>query len=1068
MPTQLLLDANEQMQSIKAALTAEMDLAQGLYVRSVFAEASTDKHPSLNGRKLGLDRSLFALETIGFDLNHRARTGNISALRQPAWHELVWPAYRIRRILSRAEVAGQVEDAIDLAFNEALDGVVANRQPELRLHLAEIDLNTQSPVALRWDRFVEREVKRAFLLIVRKKDGHADIMSALQVIADLRRLQPEREGPLAGISKDEDRQIAARVTLAMYNCAKAVELTAQFTIGQATSRGEQRLSAEGVQIETDLFVFNARELLCSIDHTRRILIGRLGQACRALVDSSVYAQTLPTFVRRFMKQVATRKDKPILELWHAQREALNKQLLDPTRSAIVISLPTSSGKTLLAEMAIAQAFADAPQSHIVYLAPTRALVTQVSLTLRRDLGPLEMSVRVATPAFELDPVEDAVLRGNYNVLVTTPEKLDLLLKTNHPSVEDLSLVIVDEAHVLAEEERGARLELLLATLRRERTDCRFILLTPFAKNAADLAHWLGADRSAPVVIDWKPNDRVIGAFMPRNKRGVHELFFETLASAHSDCPPGIAVDVVRLPQRLTKKRDMAIAAAMHWASKKNGGVLLLASSRNGAAECATEIAARTSQQTSQPAIDLVARFLDTETGAEHPLSPLLRKGVAFHHAGLSSEARYFVERLVEDGQIQMLCATTTLAHGVHFPLSAVIIEGYVRRYQHRGRWHTENIKPWEMWNIVGRAGRALEDSLGSVGFIANSRGEVRKIQDFLKQDAGTVVSALAGMIQALQNRSVSFDLNQVGANQAFSAFLQYVLHAVSVAGYETARRNIAALLRASFAYAEIERQNPALADTFMRIATQYLDFLLERKGDSLAGFVKIADGTGFSSPSVDLLWGEWRTGYRLRMEDWRADTLFSRQAPSNVLVNIMNTLGRVPEVHLGNRETGPFNPERIARIAAAWVGGESIIEIARREYGGDILGCSHHLYGTLTGLVSWGIQAIERVVFAGVETENQDDIQLLPAMVLHGVRSKHAVGLCMLNVPRLAAEGLGQTALKNGVALTGIETWIRQADEKTWQQSLPRDARISGAECRLLWQVIDGQREWADLNLPKA
>ena len=63
--------------------------------------------------------------------------------------------------------------------------------------------------------------------------------------------------------------------------------------------------------------------------------------------------------------------------------------------------------------------------------------------------------------------------------MTTPDKLDLPIKSDHESVEDISLVIVDEAHNLADNKRGAGIELLLATLRRER-ECRFLLMTPFA------------------------------------------------------------------------------------------------------------------------------------------------------------------------------------------------------------------------------------------------------------------------------------------------------------------------------------------------------------------------------------------------------------------------------------------------------------------------------------------------------------------------------------------------------------------------------------------------------------
>lgn len=66
-----------------------------------------------------------------------------------------------------------------------------------------------------------------------------------------------------------------------------------------------------------------------------------------------------------------------------------------------------------------------------------------------------------------------------DILVSTPEKLDLLIRRNHPSVNEISLFIIDEAHTIGNGQRGARLELLMAILKRERPNAKFMLLSPF-------------------------------------------------------------------------------------------------------------------------------------------------------------------------------------------------------------------------------------------------------------------------------------------------------------------------------------------------------------------------------------------------------------------------------------------------------------------------------------------------------------------------------------------------------------------------------------------------------------
>jgi len=96
-------------------------------------------------------------------------------------------------------------------------------------------------------------------------------------------------------------------------------------------------------------------------------------------------------------------------------------------------MPTSTGKTLLAEFAIAQAFeAYKGQARVVYLTPTRALATQIRRTLSEDLRPLGIDVSTAGSAFEEDPYELNLLQMSDGVVVATPEKMDLMLRA-HPS-----------------------------------------------------------------------------------------------------------------------------------------------------------------------------------------------------------------------------------------------------------------------------------------------------------------------------------------------------------------------------------------------------------------------------------------------------------------------------------------------------------------------------------------------------------------------------------------------------------------------------------------------------------
>ena len=161
----------------------------------------------------------------------------------------------------------------------------------------------------------------------------------------------------------------------------------------------------------------------------------------------------------------------MFELLPPQRAALLEQgLLDQAKTAIVIDLPTSGGKTLLAQFRMLQALNqfDADKGWIAYVAPTRALCTQITRRLRLDFTPIGIQVEQLTAAVDVDTFEDELLTQSthqFSILVATPEKLSLIIRNKKVKGRPLALVVMDEAHNLESEGRGLRIELLLATVK---------------------------------------------------------------------------------------------------------------------------------------------------------------------------------------------------------------------------------------------------------------------------------------------------------------------------------------------------------------------------------------------------------------------------------------------------------------------------------------------------------------------------------------------------------------------------------------------------------------------------
>src|SRR5580704_3322032 len=109
---------------------------------------------------------------------------------------------------------------------------------------------------------------------------------------------------------------------------------------------------------------------------------------------------------------------------------------------------------------------------------------------------------------------DASDEGRFHVLVTTPEKLHLVIR-NKAVQRPLVLVVLDEAHNIEDEDRGLRVELLLATIKGDCPKANFLLLMPFVPNAGDLALWLSPENGKTISIGtsaWQPNERLVGLF----------------------------------------------------------------------------------------------------------------------------------------------------------------------------------------------------------------------------------------------------------------------------------------------------------------------------------------------------------------------------------------------------------------------------------------------------------------------------------------------------------------------------------------------------------------------------
>src|SRR5581483_12072232 len=144
--------------------------------------------------------------------------------------------------------------------------------------------------------------------------------------------------------------------------------------------------------------------------------------------------------------------------------------------SLAIRMPTSAGKTRVAELAIVHTLVTQPGSKCVYIAPFRALANEIEESFANLFHDLGYGASTVPGGYDQDEMGEQ-LASTDDVLVLTPEKLDLLFRLRAELLNQVALIVIDEGHIVADRERGPKFELLVSRLRRRVPSARFLMMS---------------------------------------------------------------------------------------------------------------------------------------------------------------------------------------------------------------------------------------------------------------------------------------------------------------------------------------------------------------------------------------------------------------------------------------------------------------------------------------------------------------------------------------------------------------------------------------------------------------
>ncbi len=421
------------------------------------------------------------------------------------------------------------------------------------------------------------------------------------------------------------------------------------------------------------------------------------------------------------------KREGIRYLYPPQEEAIEKIFQGRN---LVVSIPTASGKTLIAYMAILRAFTRGLKS--VYIVPLRALAMEKYEELRRFE---KFGMKVALAIGDYD--SPAGYLKHYDVVIATSEKMDSILRHDLDYAYTLGVVVVDEVHLMGEEERGPTLEMVLSKIRALNDEAQVIALSATIRNSEEIAAWLNAEH---IYSEFRPVPLRLGVY-----------FDDTLLFQDGE-------------ERAVKRDSLGIGNLVK-DSIQNGGQVLIFVSRRKSAESLAEKLGRKLERLlgddERTELKSIAGAIMEEeyTLYSERLAKVIMKGVSFHHAGLTNFQRKLVEDSFKKGVIKVIVATPTLAAGINLPSRMVIVRD-VTRYN---GFMSVYIPVLEVKQMLGRAGRPKYDSYGEGIIYARSEarameymemyinGEVEEIESQLSRENALRVHVLALIASNMAN-----------------------------------------------------------------------------------------------------------------------------------------------------------------------------------------------------------------------------------------------------------------------------------------------------------------------------
>ncbi len=487
-----------------------------------------------------------------------------------------------------------------------------------------------------------------------------------------------------------------------------------------------------------------------------------------------------------MELTATLEKLSYASLNPMQEKLVAEGLLEGGRA--VVSAPTASGKTLLALLRIVKFYEKIENrgKKTIYVVPLRALASEKFNEFTVKLATFELTVGVSTGDYDSSAEELA----KFDVLILTSEKFDSILRHRPAWAREIGLAIFDECHTIGDEMRGPTLEMVMTKMHVAETE--LLCLSATIPNATEMAQWLHARLFTS---NYRPTKLIVG------------VGTEKIVKFHNEELPSL---------ELGEKRQLYDTVKAALASKQNAQVLVFVATRRSAEATSRELSKEIGKglkleekEKLGEASQRILKALPQPTDQCKNLAQCIASGVAFHHAGIVDKQRTVIEEsFKQEKTLKVIVCTTTLAMGIDYPASWVIVKD-LKRFTGE---YSDFVPCIEVRQMLGRSGRPAYDDVG-VGILLSNKRDAMDVWD--KYVYGEVENIYSKLSSEPALRMHSLSLVASGQVSSFEELFKFFSQTL---------------------FANQYGNEQALFDKIERIARELmeLDFLREKNGKLVA------------------------------------------------------------------------------------------------------------------------------------------------------------------------------------------------------------------------------------------